>query len=286
MFKYAMPAAIAIFIIGFVACETLDKSNPLTPDSLKRVSIGNYAVGINSDNPHDSIGMYHNSALNFAFRKSISDTGNQQNFQASFIAALEDWKDSINLYSTDWIPAISDAKDTVDNNLNRDWADYLENFSDVANYTAKELYYINRMGALGSNCSNAQEVEDSILAIETDICNDSFNTDERAAQVGISVMKHSFYYWSYLAGEDYLAKSTENLPDWLQVVFADVGGAIVGTYSFGFPYGTISGGVLTSGYWAIRNYWDELGTWISDSVHTVGGILESGLEAVIDWLFG
>ncbi len=282
MIRYVIPASFILLIMGFVACESLDSNGPLSPDALKRVSVDNYAVGINNDNPHDSIGMYHNSALNYALRRSVSDTGDQEDFQDSFIAALEEWKDSINVYSTDWIPAISEAKDTVDNNLSRDWAAYLENLSD-ADYTAKEQYYINRIGALGSICSDPQDVEDSILAIETDICNDSFNTNERAAYVTISVMKHSFYYWSYLAGEDYLAKRTENLPEWLQIVFADAAGAAIGTYRYGWPWGTISGAVLTSGYWGIRTFWDDITDWISGSVETVGGLLESAYEAVISW---
>ena len=141
--------------------------------------------------------------------------------------------------------------------------------------SAKELGYIHRVGALGSSCASAQAFEDSILAIETAICNDTWGSEENAAYLCISIAKHSFYFWSSLAGEEYFSKknmSTEGLPEWINFTLADVAGGAIGS-AFG-PWGTLSGAVHTSfgGGW--------VGGYLEEPLSQMGG----AIEKVGQWL--
>jgi hypothetical protein len=235
-----------------------------------------YPVPINPNNPYDSIGMYHNTALVFALRRALPDSANPETYYNRVISELHDWPDSIGIYFEGWDDALDAAEDTFDINQTRDWGAYLSTWAPPT-LSVNEIYFINRMGALSTSCTSAQQLEDSILAIEDEICNASWGGDENAAQCCISIFKHSFYFWSTLAGEDYLSKRSkinEELPAWVQFTFADVGGAAIGTYYGGWPVGTLTGGVLTSfgAGWVggfLEDALDEIGQGIVDALEVI-----------------
>jgi hypothetical protein len=243
---------------------------PYSADNIPAV----YPIAVNTNNPYDSVGIYHNSAMAMILRNCQQVNVSHDSLFIVGLQLHQAWPDSMGIFAPEWYTACINALNEFNADRTRDWGAYLENYTSPA-LSAKEISYINRVGALGTLCATAQAFEDSIIVIETAICDDNWGSNENAAYLCISITKHSFYFWSALAGEQYFsktAKTTEGLPEWASFVLADATGAVVSA-PLG-PLGSVSGSVLFSfgGGW--------VGGYLEEALDQIGG----AIEKVVNWL--
>jgi hypothetical protein len=224
--EYAMKQKVGLCIVMIfallAACSNLD--DPSGP-----VGVGgnapHYPIPLNQSNPYDSVGMMHNHALAFAFRKAATDPSGDSDLE-KFTRAMKSLPDSANLNIPDIDQLVNYYSDMMVNNPNTDWAQYAQDLNDANHFTVKELHYINAFGYALKHVTTEAELEDSILALENRIVNETWGSNEPKALIMISIAKHSFYFWQDALDADGLHKCTIGLI--AGILAGDVVGFLVG----------------------------------------------------------
>jgi hypothetical protein len=253
----ALVSCLTVFLLFSLGCS----DEPVIPNSGNPVSTFQPAP-LNPNNPYDSVGYFHNAILMYALDPADLDTADLAD-ESTLLAAARNLV--IGLQSVD-VSAWDAGVDFIAQNPNVDWAQYAMTLG-PPDFTAKEAYYINRIGYVLANISDSSEIKDSLIQIETDIVNDSWPVDlnvEAGARIAISVAKHSYHWWLWvLDGNRHGAFSKIQGP-WKEIAAADhaaaVNNALVQVITTGRVdwriVGAHAAGASTAA--AIKAYWDEI----------------------------
>lgn len=227
----------------------------------------------NNNNPFDSVGFYHNELIRYGL---VGVDTNVDSTASLFWASM---KNQMAMIDGVTVSHLQEWADTVSQHPNRDWRDYLSSYSS-ADFTAREISYINRIGNLLQMDIDTTEGLDSLAQIEADIVMENWpagDTTEVAARICISVAKHSYYWWKSFFPSSFQKSntSTEEEEDKLsKVVAADVAGVASWATAAAITGGPITlvgaaaasaSASITS---AIKNYWDDI---------------ESGINSALEW---
>lgn len=163
-------------------------------------------VEYNSLNPYDSLGLVHNEAVVYALHY-LSDSSYFESAEALMNRVNEGFK-AYFVNERGWLTE-GDADSLFDSAMSfivthqSDMKDpsALANFTS-SDYSARELYYIHRIGAVIALPSPTYDVvADSLESIENDIVAESWGPTEYRALKVISVAKYSFHLWSSIAAQ-------------------------------------------------------------------------------------
>lgn len=192
---FAIATTVAFMCIGILmncsenTTEVLDESPP------PRVPHMPY----NESNPYDSTGIYHNIFVENASQYfDEGDTTEVTRFEA-MMNAIDAQADSLG-----WsVPQTTAFKDEIGNMANN-WGDSAWVYSYMANFdselcTETELDYIHQINEAIVSADDSTELMNSLLSIESQIVTENWGANERAALYGISIAKHSAYYWTTVA---------------------------------------------------------------------------------------
>lgn len=184
--------AILLAACAFQACQNSSDPTRISSDALyPRLTYGPYKA----QNPFDSVGIRHNDACEYIYNHLESDD--------STIAACVDAMSEaiVTLYGGQGISeeVLLACSDTVvmlvDAIMQTEILDVFTNYNDTTVYSATELAYFNRIGAVYATATTAQEVMDSLAQIENSMLNANLGSNAPFYST-FSVLKHSFYYWN------------------------------------------------------------------------------------------
>jgi hypothetical protein len=157
-----------------------------------------YTAG-NSNNQHDSIGIDHNDALDYAADSALAlETADSTYFNAlkDFTSTLfattsyDDWVDTLTQEGLDLL--IIDSIDIIQTIR-------IENFINkyVDEQETEYIWFLRRIDTIIQNATHVQAAIDSMKNVEIEIKNSNFNAEDKESFLsGASIFRHSLKYWS------------------------------------------------------------------------------------------